>query len=207
MKPDAKDCSSCDQITKHSHIEESSSGGLKYDSEKPPVALVPGEAIIEIARVLGFGARKYAAHNWRKGILYSRLISAAQRHILAFNSREDKDEESGLSHIAHALCCLVFLSTFETEGRSDLDDRYISESVGKPIQKEDVHQTHKLCGPDIECDYCDARAEYRMQAMADAVKKQYDIEMGTPEHNPIYTERKTQDCYCGDPNCQGSGAI
>ncbi|GEM_PF-2681872 len=153
MKPEAPDCASCDQITKHTHEKEISLGGLKYDSEKPPISLVPSEAIVEIAKVLGFGARKYAAHNWRKGILYSRLISAAQRHLLDFNSGKDKDEESGLSHIAHALCCLVFISTFETENRSDLDDRYKKESVGNSIQNSDI----------IE--------EY-MKVMAGAVKEQ-----------------------------------
>lgn len=112
----------------HSKTKATTEGGLKYDSEKPPIALVPTEAILEIARVLQFGARKYSAHNWRNGISYSRLISAALRHILAFNRGEDSDGESGLSHISHALCCLVFLSTFEANQKTDLDDRYKAES-------------------------------------------------------------------------------
>lgn len=99
-------------------------GGLKYDQDKPPIDLIPSESIIEIAKVLGFGAKKYERHNWKKGISYSRLIAAALRHVLAYNGGEDLDPESQLSHISHAQCCLAFLSTFIAEGRKELDDRY-----------------------------------------------------------------------------------
>jgi len=103
--------------------------GLKYDEGKPPIDLVPSQAIIAIAKVLGFGAKKYSAHNWRKGIVFSRLLSAAMRHLLAYNAGESLDPESGLNHIAHAACCLSFLLTFEAEGRKDLDDRFDKSQV------------------------------------------------------------------------------
>lgn len=102
------------------------SEGRKNDSEKIPVDLVPSEAIFRIGEVLAFGAKKYDRHNWRKGISYSRLIAAAQRHILAFNAGENLDPESNLSHVAHAACCLLFLLEFDAK-RPDLDDRYKGE--------------------------------------------------------------------------------
>lgn len=77
----------------------------------------------EIAKVLAFGAQKYAAHNWRKGIAYSRLLDAALRHLYAFADGEDTDPESGLSHIAHAGCCVVFLLGM-IHSRPDQDDRH-----------------------------------------------------------------------------------
>jgi hypothetical protein len=97
--------------------------GSKYDSEKAPMALLDRSWLEETAKVLGFGARKYAAHNWRGGIEYSRLVSAALRHLHAFNDGEDIDPESGLSHLAHASCCLMFLANMKAT-RPDLDDRY-----------------------------------------------------------------------------------
>jgi hypothetical protein len=97
--------------------------GLKYDSEKEPLGLLSRTWLLGVARVMGFGAKKYAAHNWRGGIERSRLVSAALRHILAYNEGEDTDPETGLSHLAHASCCLMF--AYEThETHPELDDRY-----------------------------------------------------------------------------------
>lgn len=101
---------------------------VKNDAEKPPMDLVPYPAILEIAKVLGFGARKYAAHNWRKGMKWSRLIAAAERHIGAFKEGEDLDPESGLSHLAHLGCCVVFLLTYQVTNIGT-DDRWKPERV------------------------------------------------------------------------------
>jgi len=98
-------------------------GGVKYDTGKPPLALIDRHAIEEIAKVLAFGAKKYEAHNWRKGIAYSRLLDAALRHLYAFADGEDLDPESGLPHVAHAGCCIVLLlGTMHTH--PELDDRH-----------------------------------------------------------------------------------
>lgn len=97
--------------------------GVKRDNGKPPLSLVDRHAIEEIGRVLAFGAQKYAAHNWRRGIAYSRLLDAALRHLYAFADGEDNDPESGLSHIAHAGCCVVFLLGM-IRRRPDVDDRW-----------------------------------------------------------------------------------
>jgi hypothetical protein len=96
---------------------------LKFDGSKLPLHLLSTEAMNQTAAVLAFGAEKYAAHNWRKGFVWSRPLSAAMRHITAFNAGEDKDPESGLSHLAHAACCIMFLLEFE-KTHKELDDRY-----------------------------------------------------------------------------------
>lgn len=99
------------------------SGGVKHDEGKPRMDLLPPEALREIAEVLGVGAQKYDAHNWRKGFAYSRLTAAALRHLFAWVGGENKDPESGKSHLAHAACCLMFLITFE-QTNTGTDDRY-----------------------------------------------------------------------------------
>lgn len=105
--------------------------GTKHDNGKPPITLLPLRALWEAARVMGFGATKYARHNWLGGIAYSRLADAAMRHIIQFTDGKDNDDEpdangnpgSGLSHLAHAACCVLML--LETHlRRPDLDDRY-----------------------------------------------------------------------------------
>lgn len=85
--------------------------------------LIPAEALLELGKVLEYGCHKYAANNWRGGIHNSRLIAACLRHLVAFNSGVDVDDESGLSHISHALCNLAFLAS-NIVNRPDLDDRY-----------------------------------------------------------------------------------
>lgn len=96
--------------------------GVKYDQDKPNMSLLDGYAIEQLTRVLDFGAQKYAAHNWRGGIKKSRLIAAALRHLFAYLRGEDTDPESGLSHVAHAMCCCMFL--LGLEHHPELDDRW-----------------------------------------------------------------------------------
>lgn len=111
-----------------SRIGNAIENAIKYDAEKPPLSLLPTDPLVEIAKVLEFGARKYEPHNWRKGFTQSRLISALLRHILAYNNGQDLDEETRLSHIAHAGCMLLFLleQQLHPEQYKQFDDRYIS---------------------------------------------------------------------------------
>ena len=96
--------------------------GTKFDFGKPPLDLISVEANIQEAMVLDFGRKKYDTHNWRTGMSWSRVIGAALRHISAFNRGEDKDPETGLSHLAHARCCVSFLLEYEKTHR-EFDDR------------------------------------------------------------------------------------
>lgn len=90
--------------------------GVKYDGEKPRMHLLPPKAIIEVAKVLTFGANKYDEENWKKlEDLQSRYTSGALRHIFAHMDGEDLDSESNLYHVAHAICCLLFKLEIELE--------------------------------------------------------------------------------------------
>lgn len=82
--------------------------GRKYDEGKLELALIPASLILEVGKVLTYGAKKYAPHNWKNGISQTRLISAALRHIVAYMENEVTDSESGLPHLAHAICELAF---------------------------------------------------------------------------------------------------
>lgn len=95
----------------------------KFDHGKTRLGLLPTEALEEIGKVLTYGADKYAAHNWRKGLDYSRLYDAALRHLNAWNAGQDTDPESGLMHLAHAGCCIMFLIANQVTGLGQ-DDRW-----------------------------------------------------------------------------------
>lgn len=84
--------------------------GRKYDAEKPRFSLIPPAAIEEVVRVLTFGAAKYDDHNYLKvENLEDRYRSALLRHVFADMRGERLDSETGLSHLAHAACCLLFI--------------------------------------------------------------------------------------------------
>lgn len=97
-------------------------GGLKFDDGKLPIHLLPFDALLAVTEVLQFGAKKYAPNNWRKGFVYSRLFRAAVGHLWSWWMGDDKDNETGLSHLAHAACCVLFLLHF-TIADTGTDDR------------------------------------------------------------------------------------
>ncbi|WP_299259791.1 dATP/dGTP diphosphohydrolase domain-containing protein [uncultured Kushneria sp.] len=86
--------------------------GLKFDSDKPRLDLLfdgMPHALEEVARVMTFGAAKYADHSWQRvenG--YTRYLAASIRHALAVSRGETHDAESGLHHLAHEACCVLF---------------------------------------------------------------------------------------------------
>lgn len=84
---------------------------LRFDEGKTNWSLMPFEAVEEINKVLEFGANKYAAWNFTKdgGMNHSRILNSCLRHIFCYMRGEDLDKESGLSHLAHAGCNILFL--------------------------------------------------------------------------------------------------
>lgn len=117
-------------------VEVTVAEGKKFDEGKPPLGLLSREALVQVARVLAFGAAKYDAHNWRQGIAWQRPLDAAMRHILAFNEGEDNDTETGLSHLAHAMCELMFVLEFQ-HTHPELDNRF-KHPAGSLAQPEEV---------------------------------------------------------------------
>lgn len=84
--------------------------GRKFDSEKPHMALLPPHAIEAVARVLTYGAQKYERDNWKyvpDGEY--RYKNAAFRHFNEVLKGNVVDEESGEHHLAHAICCMLFI--------------------------------------------------------------------------------------------------
>ncbi len=109
--------------------------GIKADGEKLKFELFSSLWMSGVAAVLTFGARKYAAHNWRKGIERSRLLGACLRHVFAYLNGEDYDKETGLLHLDHASCCLMFASELHRT-RPDTDDRFTITFVDEEVKNE-----------------------------------------------------------------------
>ena len=88
--------------------------GTKLDNDKLRWSLLPSGTIAQVIAVLEYGAKKYAINNWIEvPDAKTRYYDAAMRHLDAWWNGEDNDSESGLPHLAHAACCLLFLLWFD----------------------------------------------------------------------------------------------
>lgn len=79
-------------------------------------------AMEELGLIYGFGEQKYDRFNYLKGYDWSLSVDALKRHLLAFERREDRDEESGLLHTAHVAWHGLALTSFVIRGVGT-DDR------------------------------------------------------------------------------------
>ena len=100
----------------------------KQTEGKLDFSLLPWEPIREIVKVYMFGCKKYSRNNWRKGSAWSEWYAAVLRHLTSWIDGEDKDPESGLSHLAHAAWGIITLLWFSIH-RSEFDDRNEEEKI------------------------------------------------------------------------------
>ena len=102
-------------------VADPTTGGEKGQKQAVLGDIDPN-ALMEVAKVCGFGRKKYARLNYLKGYDYSSSYDALQRHLNLFWNREELDEESGLHHLSHAAWHCFALFAFATRGLGK-DDR------------------------------------------------------------------------------------
>ncbi len=97
---------------------------VKNIEGKPPMSLISPLFLEQLAQVLAHGSQKYAPNMWRSDPMpFTHEIDSVLRHILAFNRGEDADPDSGLPHLAHAACRLMFLIE-RTVLHPEMDNRW-----------------------------------------------------------------------------------
>jgi hypothetical protein len=115
-------------LTKQLRIEQLRRGvdrtkaAVKYDNDKIRYDLLPPEGVEAVAVILTGGAVKYTARNWEQGMDWSRPFGACLRHLFAWWRGEDRDPDTGKSHLWHAATNIFFLIAYEARG-SGTDDR------------------------------------------------------------------------------------
>lgn len=78
--------------------------------KKVPMSGMPMNVLMEAGLVKLHGDLKYGRFNWREaGVRGSVYYDAALRHLAAWYEGEDIDPDSGIHHIAHAICGLSVL--------------------------------------------------------------------------------------------------
>lgn len=124
-------------------VREPLTEGVKFDTDKPRMDLVPPEAVEALAHVLTYGAAKYSERNWELGMKWGRPYAALFRHMLAWWGGENKDPETGMSHLWHAMCCVAFLIAFEERG-AGTDDRPNTKTSSPGTQGGDPRASRQL---------------------------------------------------------------
>ena len=103
------------QIDTFDSSKNITTNGRKFDNGKLQYGLIPPNALKATVEILTFGAEKYEPDNW-KWVPDSkrRYFDAMMRHLWAWKSGEQNDQETGKNHLAHAMCCLMFLYEHDT---------------------------------------------------------------------------------------------
>lgn len=142
----------------------SSNGGRKDDSGKDPLyevlQWVDHMYILDMMKVLKFGAKKYNEKGqWKLGIDRTRLANAIVRHLDKYMSGDKFDEESGLSHLAHAACSLMFMHYYD---RQEAEPLYKCSQCGKLLPKSDfTPRPDRPRGVRSECKECSSKTPRR----------------------------------------------
>lgn len=96
----------------------------RHGAAKPCIHYLPMQPMLDVARVMELGARKYGIKNWREQpVAASTYYSAMFRHLVAwFESLEEMDPESGEHHLAHVIASALLV--LDSQERDVLvDDR------------------------------------------------------------------------------------
>ena len=120
----------------------------KADSGKTRLDLVSPTFIEAVGKIRTFGVSKYGdSDSWAK-VEPQRYMAALLRHINAYRMGEYTDKESGMPHLWHAACNLMFLI--------DLDElEAVSFGEGDTPPKENDKKVQHSCKDCEYCTYCD----------------------------------------------------
>lgn len=100
--------------------------GARFNNGKLDFSLIPLCTLEDEVRVWEYGKAKYAAFNWTKGMPWSIPFACMMRHMAAWQRGEANDLESGLPHLAHAMCNLRMLTLYATN-YTEGDDRPVEQ--------------------------------------------------------------------------------
>jgi len=101
---------------------------LRYNTDKLKWSYMNFASFEPMIKVLMYGAKKYAPHNWKKGLVKEEILESMQRHLAALLDGEDSDPESGLPHIGHIQCNAMFYSYFTKGGDNEETERSVNKN-------------------------------------------------------------------------------
>ncbi len=105
-------------------------------AKKAPLTLVPPSAVIAMAEAMAVGAAKYGPFNWRDQPIQVRTyVEATLRHLYAFLDGQARAEDTGVSHLAHAMAGLAILNDAIALGA--IDDNRSTGPAAELLREQD----------------------------------------------------------------------
>jgi hypothetical protein len=102
-------------------------GSLRFNTGKPQTSEIDPDFLFGMGRVLEKARVKYPRGNWALGNNYSVPFDSLMRHLLAWQSGESLDSETGENHLYHAALNLMMLAYYE-QNFPDMDDRIFKKA-------------------------------------------------------------------------------
>lgn len=117
--------------------------GIKESKGKIRWSLIDFKSLEPMARVLNFGAvTKYEPGNWKNVPNKAPYLDACMRHLLAYLRGEEKDQETGESHLASLMCNAMFL-IHDRDSKKDVPfDEYLKQltTYDDYVKDLDIHK-------------------------------------------------------------------
>lgn len=87
---------------------------------KPLVQAIPARVILQVGDIFSFGGEKYYRDKWvKEPTTIDARLGSAQRHILKYQAGTPLDDESGMSHLTHAITQLMMAQEYINMGIGD----------------------------------------------------------------------------------------
>lgn len=122
-------------------IEERKGGADRFNTGKADLSLIPLATLEDEARVWEYGAKKYSAGNWLRCANWNVPLASLLRHLSAWQSGEDFDPETGLSHLGH-ISCNVRMLTYYAKHFPEGDNRLKSGIHNPPVKVTELKATN-----------------------------------------------------------------
>lgn len=115
--------------------QKSPTGSLRKNGGKPQMSNISPQFILDLAALMTKATEKYPVFNWAKGNYMSVPYDSCMRHLLAFNSGENNDPETGLGHLAHAAANIMFMHYY-LQNFPEMDDRFFKKNQTEVSQSQ-----------------------------------------------------------------------
>lgn len=107
--------------------EEAPETSARHNSGKTQTRELDPSFILGMGDVLTKSRAKYEHFNWCKPTKLSTPYESAMRHLMAFQSGENIDPETGLSHLLHVATNIMFMYYHITNNPEFSDDRFFKK--------------------------------------------------------------------------------
>ena len=107
-----------ENMTKLDEVLKRFDSGATRSEMTTAFSLLPWDALQAAAKVMKEGAATHGKHNWKQGF----PIDEGLDHVIAHLASYMTGEDDGVDHLAHAICGLLMVKSFDLQGEKFNDE-------------------------------------------------------------------------------------